>query len=403
MSDITSPEIESEIKSVTMAVTTLTAETVAAPSQPSALQQLQMAAGATWQQFADGTVVVAEFGQHPTALQAIESGVVLCDRSHWGRILVGDSDRIRFLHNQSTNDFQTLKPGQGCDTVFVTSTARTLDLATAYVLDDAVMVVVSPNRRQFLLQWLDRYIFFADRVTLTDVTATTAMFTLMGTSSQAVLQQLAGVDITGVDISIAPYAAHQVVTIGGVSVRVAVGSGLTTPGYTLIMPADQAAVVWQILTGAGAVPMGDRLWQQLRIQQGRPVPDAELTEDYNPLEAGLWKAVSFSKGCYIGQETIARLDTYKGVKQRLWGIRFAVDATAELSVELNVEPGSVVMLGEEKVGRLTSLVSTDIGMLGLAYIRTKAGGSGLQVTVGNITGEVVDVAFLRHQYQDGSI
>ncbi len=387
MSDITSPEIGSGMQVSTLDTNP---DPVVAPYQPSVLQQLQMAAGATWQRSTDGTVVVDGFGQDQMAMQAIESGVVVCDRSHWGRILVGDSDRIRFLHNQSTNDFQTLQPGQGCDTVFVTSTARTLDLATAYVLEDQVMLVVSPNRRQFLLQWLDRYIFFADRVTLTDVTANTVMLSLIGPSSQDMLQCL-----TEAEIPTEPYAVHQVVTMGGVTMRVAVGSGLTTPGYTLIIDSEQAATVWQTLTNSGAVPMGDRLWQQLRVQQGRPMPDAELTEDYNPLEAGLWKAVSFNKGCYIGQETIARLDTYKGVKQRLWGIRLAADTT--------VEPGSVVMLGEEKVGRLTSLVYTNSGALGLAYIRTKAGGVGLQVSVGDATGEVVDVSFLRHHYQDGTL
>ena len=65
------------------------------------------------------------------AIQAAREGVAVCDRSHWGRIQVSEGDRIRFLHNQSTNDFQRLKPGQGCDTVFVTSTARTIDLATS--------------------------------------------------------------------------------------------------------------------------------------------------------------------------------------------------------------------------------------------------------------------------------
>jgi len=77
---------------------------------------------------------------------------------HWGRIRVSDEDRIRFLHNQSTNDFQQLQPGQGCDSVMVTSTARTIDL-TAYVMEDAVLLLVSPNRRQYLMDWLDRYIF----------------------------------------------------------------------------------------------------------------------------------------------------------------------------------------------------------------------------------------------------
>jgi folate-binding Fe-S cluster repair protein YgfZ len=102
------------------------------------------------------------------AIQAVREGVVVRDRSDWGRIRISDDDRLRFLHNQSTNDFQSRKPGQGCDTVMVTSTARTIDLVTAYVLDDAVLLLVSPYRRQELMAWLDRYIFFADKGDIKD-------------------------------------------------------------------------------------------------------------------------------------------------------------------------------------------------------------------------------------------
>ena len=317
-------------------------------------------------------------GNDAGAVQAARQGVALCDRSHWGLIRVSDDDRIRFLHNQSTNNFQRLQPGQGCDTVMVTSTARTIDLVTAYVVEDAVLLLVSPNRRQYLMEWLDRYIFFADKVKLTDVTAETATFSLIGPASDTLLEHLGAGAIIG-----QPYATHQLVQLGGSDARVAVGNGLAMPGYTIFVPAINAATVWNNILQAGAVPLGDR-WEQLRIQQGRPAPDHELTEDYNPLEAGLWQTISFEKGCYIGQETIARLDTYKGVKQHLWGICLSTP----------VEPGSVITVGDEKVGKLTSYTDTERGSFGLGYIRTKAGGAGLKVQVGEATGELVDVPFL---------
>ena len=312
------------------------------------------------------------------AIQAARQGVALCDRSHWGLIRVSDDDRIRFLHNQSTNNFQRLQPGQGCDTVMVTSTARTIDLVTAYVVEDAVLLLVSPNRRQYLMEWLDRYIFFADKVKLTDVTSESATFSLIGPASDALLDRLGAGAIIG-----QPYATHQLVQLGGSDARVAVGNGLAMPGYTIMVPAMNAATVWSNILQAGAVPLGDR-WEQLRIQQGRPRPDRELTEDYNPLEAGLWQTISFEKGCYIGQETIARLDTYKGVKQHLWGVRLSDP----------VEPGSVITVGDEKVGKLTSYTDTERGSFGLGYVRTKAGGAGLKVQIGEATGELVDVPFL---------
>lgn len=321
-------------------------------------------------------------GNDAAAIQAARERVAVCDRSHWGLIQVSDEDRIRFLHNQSTNDFQRLQPGQGCDTVIVTSTARTIDLVTAYVMKDAVLLLVSPNRRQYLMAWLDRYIFFADKVQLTDVSSEYATFSLIGPKSDALLNQFGVEAIVG-----QPYGTHQLVQLGDVEVRVAVGSSLAVPGYTLITSAMNAATLWSNLVQVEAVPLGDRVWQQLRIEQGRPAPDQELTDDYNPLEAGLWQTISFEKGCYIGQETIARLNTYKGVKQQLWGIRLSAPA----------EPGSVITVGDEKVGTLTSYTDTDHGSFGLGYIRTKAGGQGLKVQVGKSEGEIVDVPFLKRE------
>ncbi|MBW4447309.1 MAG: folate-binding protein [Spirirestis rafaelensis WJT71-NPBG6] len=314
------------------------------------------------------------------AIQAAQDSVAVCDRSLWGIIRVSDVDRIRFLHNQTTNDFQSLKPGQGCDTVMVTSTARTIDLATAYVLEDAVLLLVSPNRREFLMQWLDKYIFFADKVQLTDVTNETATFSLIGSGSDTIIEKLGAGAIIG-----QPYGTHQLLDGG---VRVAVGSGLASPGYTLILPASEKATVWQKIVEAGAQEMSDRAFDVLRILQGRPAPEHELTDDYNPLEAGLWRTISFSKGCYIGQETIARLNTYKGVKQHLWGIR--LNAPAEI--------GSAIAVGDEKVGKLTSYTETPDGYFGLGYIRTKAGGVGLKVQVGETEGEIVEIPFVSHEY-----
>jgi hypothetical protein len=346
------------------------------------LHNVQLDAGATFEPIAD-VMVVASFGNDAAALQAARQGVALVDLSHWGRLVISDDDRIRFLHNQSTNNFQQLQPGQGCDTIFVTSTARTIDLVTAYVMEDAVLLLVSRNRRQQLMEWMDRYIFPMDRVELKDVSTESATFSLIGKESDALLEKL------GIEMPIGEaYASHKQLTLGEVKVRVAVGSGLAVPGYTLIVPASDAAKLWQTLTEAGAIPMGDRIWEQLRIEQGRPTPDHELTEDYNPLEAGLWHAISFDKGCYIGQETIARLNTYKGVKQQLWGIRLSAA----------VEPGSIVTVEGDKVGKLTSFTETDRGLFGLAYIRTKAGGVGLKVQVGEVEGEIVDVPFLTHDY-----
>ena len=316
------------------------------------------------------------------AITAAREGMAVSDRSHWGLLEIRGSDRLRYLHNQTTNDLEKLSPGEGCETVFVNSTARTIDLATAYVTEESVLLLVSPQRREQLMTWMDKYIFPMDRVEIKDISDEYGVLSLIGPLSIPIFPDLVGKEEKN----------HQLVKMLDIEVRIAVGTGLGIPGYTMIVPKPGLAVVWeelwQELLEKGAIPLSDRGWEQLRIEQGRPAPDSELTEDYNPLEAGLWRAIAFDKGCYIGQETIARLNTYKGVKQRLWGVKLGSFA----------EPGTVITVADQKVGILTSAVETELGIVGLAYIRTKAGGEGLEVKVGETSGEIIKVPFIRHDY-----
>ena len=194
------------------------------------LHDIQTSADAIFTELTTGETVAVSFGNDPAAITATKQGVALCDRTHWGRIQISDSDRLRFLHNQTTNNINKLQPGQGCDTVFVTSTARTIDLATAYATEDAVLLLVSPNRRRQLLELLDRYIFPMDRVELTDLTDTTVSFSLLGPESSKLLAQI-GVS----ELENQPYATHKLIKTPPLSppyqggerggVRVAVGSG----------------------------------------------------------------------------------------------------------------------------------------------------------------------------------
>jgi tRNA-modifying protein YgfZ len=320
--------------------------------------------------------IPTNFGNNAQALEAVKSGAMLVDRSHWGQILVGGEDRLRFLHNQSTADFNALKPGSSCNTVFVNSTGRTIDLALALILEDEVLLMVSPGKGNTIFQLLDRYIFFADKVTIQETTQ--ASFSLIGPQSSQIL--------TTFKAEI-PSGFQQTIDIEGIPVRIVADSGLGLPGYTFFMDDIDAPQIWKKLVGLGAIPGGEECWEELRIRQGRPAVDRELTTDYNPLEVGLWQTISFTKGCYIGQETIARLNTYKGVKQYLWGIE----------LEGSVEVGSDLILDDTKVGILTSCN----GQRGLVYLKAKAGGVGTQVQVGATTGKIVDIPFVSHEYYAG--
>ncbi|ERN40004.1 folate-binding protein YgfZ [Rubidibacter lacunae KORDI 51-2] len=358
------------------------------------LHTLQAEAGGT---FDPDTGRVLSYGCDEEAIAAAMNGVALTDRSHWGLLRVTGDDRLEFLHNQSTNDIRQLQPGTSCETVFVTSTARTIDLATVYATEDALLLLVSPSGCQTLPAWLDRYLFPADRVEIDDVSAHFAVFDAVGPGSRILLGRLmqeslnADADRPDAPQSVAlPAATHRLLTLkSGTTVRISPGCGLELPGFTAIVPRESAWTFWECCIAVGARPLGDRAWERLRVTQGRPMPGSELTDDYNPLEAGLLRAISFDKGCYIGQETIARLKTYDGVKQKLWGVQLAAP----------IAPGTPILQDGKKVGIATSVVPTADGAIALAYVRTKLAAAGMQLTFGGAnsdaaTGELVSVPFL---------
>ena len=349
------------------------------------LKELQQDAGAS---FAQGNTPIS-FHQDSFNINNIDEQLFLCDRSNWGLLCLQGEDRVRFLHNQSTNDIQTLKTGQGCDTVFANSTGRNIDLATAYIQENQILLLVSPEQNQNLFNWMDRYIFPFDKVQLQDLTSKYAIFTLIGQQSKKLISQWVEDEFLN-----SPEYSHQNITIEDTEIIITVDCGLKITGYNLIIPPEKATLIWQKLMEYKPLLMGSDEFERLRIHQGRPKPEAELTQEYNPLESGLWHAISFDKGCYIGQETIARLNTYKGVKQRLWGIK--------LNQPINSETDTVIIVDGEKIGKVTSYEQTEKEYFALGYIRTKAGGEGLSVQVGDAQGEVVSLPFIKHEYYEGS-
>ncbi|BAW96499.1 glycine cleavage T-protein [[Synechococcus] sp. NIES-970] len=345
------------------------------------LFQYQQQQGAT--PTANGEAI-ALFGNEAEIKAALTHGCVVHDQSHWGLLKFTGGDRQRYLHNQSTNQIQQLQPGQSCDTVLVNSTARTLDLATVHVLEEALWIQVSPQKKAFLLEWFDRFLFPLDKVEISDLSGQFNVLSLIGPAAETILEKL-----TGKTLASFPAGGHQRIEIHGQTILCATGNSLKLPGYTLYVPTEAGVEIWQALTSLGVLPCGEEAWEQLRIHQGRPVPDHELTEDYNPLEAGLWDCISFDKGCYIGQETIARLNTYKGVKQRLFGIQLSAPVAVPCKI----------FVGEERAGVLTSIDPETAFALG--YIRTKSGGEGLKITAGDdVQGTVVALPYVTHGYPE---
>eukprot|EP00850_Spirogloea_muscicola_P009354 SM000052S17746 [mRNA] locus=s52:409744:414140:- [translate_table: standard] len=311
----------------------------------------------------DDSGTAVSFGNDDLALHAVADSVVVADLSRLGRIRDG---LFRMLWDAKCSDRR--RSIKGCDTVFITNTARTIDRASALVMENAVIITVSADKREEILHMLDRYIFFADKVEVQDITFMTNLIAVVGPQADQLLISLNLGNIVG-----RPFGSHEHFQFQGTAVTVAVGCHASRSGYTFLLSTEGAGLVWRALVRGGAVPMGSRAWEIYRILQGVPVPGKELTEEFNPLEAGLWHTISTTKGCYIGQETIARLITYDGVKQHLWGVQ----------LDGPVECNTVITVGDQKVGKLTSY--TRVGdteeHFGLCYIKRKVGQSGMEVDI----------------------
>ncbi|CAL9182254.1 putative transferase At1g60990, chloroplastic isoform X1 [Musa acuminata AAA Group] len=322
------------------------------------------------------------FGDDNAAIDAAFNGVAIMDLSHFGRLRVTGKDRFHFLHNQSTANFECLTEGEGCDTVFVTATARTIDIAYVWVMKNAILLLVSPSTSSSIAEMLNKYIFYADKVEVHDITHQTCFFALIGPKSNQVMEALNLGDIVE-----QPYGTHRHYNVNGAPLTIGIGSILSRDGFSFMLSPASARSVWRSLLSHGAIPMGANAWERLRVLKGRPAPGKELTKDYNVLEAGLSMAVHLDKGCYKGQETISRLITYNGVKQRLWGIKLSGQAA----------PGTSIMLDGKKVGVLTSyaLGRRDGEHLGLGYAKRHVTPAD-EVFIGDVKGTLVDVPLLSY-------
>ncbi|KAM0031568.1 putative aminomethyltransferase [Helianthus debilis subsp. tardiflorus] len=249
----------------------------------------------------------------------------------------------------------------------------------------AVTLVVSPATSKSISGMLNKYIFFGDNVEIQDISDKTCLFALAGPKSNQVMMDLNLGELIG-----QPYGSHKHYNVAGNPVTVAVGSVISEEGFSLLMSPSAAGLIWKTILSHGATPMGSNALEIYRIRQGRPAPGSELTDEFNVLEAGLWNSISLNKGCYKGQETVARLITYDGIKQKLWGIQLLSP----------VEPGSSITVNGKKVGKLTSYTAGNGGNehFGLGYIKKKAASKGDTVVVGdNVSGIVVDVPYLARQ------
>jgi folate-binding protein YgfZ len=298
----------------------------------------------------------------------------LLDRSERGKLLVSGGEAAEYLQGQLTNDVEAIEPGEGAYAALLDRKGHMQgDMRVLRPGEGPDLLLdTEPEALEAVRRHLAMYKVGRD-ADVVDVTAERAIVSLIGPRA---------VEVAG--SAALPENACEEMTIAGTGV-LAVG---TAEGIDLIFEAEARDRVTDALLGAGAAEVSPEAVEILRIEAGRPRFGAEMGTATMPAEAGIVEqAVSFTKGCYIGQETVARLH-YKGKPNRhLRGLR--------LSGAEGAKPGDPVLLGEKEVGTLGGAgVSPAFGPIGLAILRREAE-PGATVAVGEdgVTAEVTALPF----------
>lgn len=340
----------------------------------------------------NGMEVVSAYGDLEAEYRALRERAGVTDLSCRTRLCVTGKDRQRFLHGQVTNSILDLDPGEGCYAALVTAKGRMVSDANIYCLAEEYLLDAEPGYARVLSDRLNQYII-ADAVEVVDVGASYGLLSVQGPlAAETIAAAGLGIGVPGQLLAFTQvrHPAH------GEMLCVNHPRGATL-GFDLFVPAEAVGRVLEALGGAAA-GLGGRLcgWdalERVRIEAGVPRFGADMDATTLPPEAGLdQRAISYRKGCYIGQEVIARIRTYGHVARALRGLRLSGDAALP-------EKGDRLFHGDQEVGTITSAtVSPTLGStLALGYVRREHNAIGTALEVATRTGrfaaDIVNLPF----------
>jgi len=319
------------------------------------------------------------YGDSRAEYSAALTAAAIFNTSSAGKIEAAGPEAPEFLHNLCTNDVKALAAGAGCEAFFCNARARVLFLTRIYHIRpggrDALWIDVWPGPGGPLLQHLDRHLI-AEKVELTDRTYVFAQYHLAGPAAGEVLVRAIGEPLP----SLTPHQ-HMERSIDAVAVHVRRHDALGMLGFDVMCPIGRAAEVWSRLAEAGARPAGTLAFEWLRVEAGLPLVGRDMDDSRFVIELDRPDAISYSKGCYLGQEPIVMARDRAGFVSRSFrGLR--------LSGSGNIEPG-VKLYGPADAGIVTSVADTPgEGRIALGFVRRGFEAPGTELRVGAADGNL---------------
>ncbi len=297
---------------------------------------------------ASGWSIPTHYGTVTAEHTAVRQAVGLSDLSHRGKIRVTGDDRIKWLQSIISNDILPLQPGQGRYSSFLTHKGKMLGYFRLYIQPDSVWIEDVGEVGDATFQALRKFLLYGTKAKMDNCAESWGLLLVSGPNAAEVVSSAFGTDVRSM-----PLLQTTSVSVDGQAALILRTEETGEQDFEILMPAEQVTTAWEQLMTAGAPfgirPVGAGALDILRIEAGLPKAGPDLNEEIVPPEANLeGKAFSLSKGCYPGQEVVARMDTYGNVRRHLVGLILKNEA---------VPPkGSKLFSGDREVGWISSAV-----------------------------------------------
>jgi folate-binding protein YgfZ len=321
----------------------------------------------------DGWLLPRHFGNVTAEYESIRRAVGFLDLSNRAVLEFTGADRLSYLQGLISNDLRALSPEEGSYAAFLTQQGKVLGDCRVLARDDSFIMDLWEPLKPRILDHLNRYLV-ADEVEINDLTDGYAMLSIQGPSSEQLLGKFVEKDKQPQQP-----IAHSTAEICGVEVRICRYSHTGEDGFDLMIPVADIDNVARRLTETGSAYsaqwVGTEAYEVIRIEAGIPRYGIDITEDNLILETGLNHAVSFNKGCYLGQEVVERIRSRGHVNKNLTGL--VIDGAKPATM------GSKVLIAEKEIGTITSSVYSPAlsSAIALAYIHRDHRSPGTQLAI----------------------
>lgn len=318
---------------------------------------------------------VLHYGDWCAEYEALTAGAGMVDFSGSAQIELSGADAPAFLNRMSTNAVAEIAPGTGCEAFLTDAKGHVLAHLLVFRRQDSLILHATGGQPRKIVDHLDRYLI-RDRVEVHDRTGRFSELLLAGPRSEGILAALTKASLP------APHLGHLETELAGVAAWVRRFDLGDAVGFFVSTRPDTFAALWRALEQAGVRPCGQMAWEAIRIEAGWPSYGVDITEKNLPQEVGRnRRAISFTKGCYLGQEVVARIESRGHVSRQLAGVRWETSAVPSRGTELtNPDPnvGRITNPSCEIVGRVTSATFSPglHAAIALAYVRRQKAAPG---------------------------